>query len=370
MNIWREPRGSGAKKRYIVRVRYHDGQKATLQAGFVRAADADAYILEARRKASLGSLHTEKAETFGKFVGILAGEKVVLIETPETWLGRRKLEVAAETYATEASIMRVHLAHLAPIPVDQLSYRLLEDAVTTIAAKHPRTAQKAAQKLRDILKSAQRRGQPIQVEALNVPTPNHSAKSKGFLTRAQVELLATVPFEKRLDVTGRIIRFASLTGLRIGELVALRHANLALGKSAVIVDLEDTKTKKHKRRVPLVGEARGLIVTDIGPLFPAARGGPWGKQNFYNRQFLPALRAAQEADPSFPTITFHDLRHTFASWMIQTGVHPKVLQTLLGHSSIEITMDTYGHLFPGADTDAITVFETWLAGNADATAQG
>jgi integrase len=45
----------------------------------------------------------------------------------------------------------------------------------------------------------------------------------------------------------------------------------------------------------------------------------------------------------------HDLRHTPASWLIASGEHPKVIQTHLGHSSIQVTIDRYGHLMDGLD---------------------
>ncbi len=48
-------------------------------------------------------------------------------------------------------------------------------------------------------------------------------------------------------------------------------------------------------------------------------------------------------------IRFHDLRHTFISLSIEQGAHPKYIQEQAGHSSIQVTMDTYGHLFPNRD---------------------
>jgi integrase len=48
-----------------------------------------------------------------------------------------------------------------------------------------------------------------------------------------------------------------------------------------------------------------------------------------------------------PVIRFHDLRHTHASLMLRSGVHPKVVQERLGHSSIAITLDIYSHVAPG-----------------------
>jgi len=65
-----------------------------------------------------------------------------------------------------------------------------------------------------------------------------------------------------------------------------------------------------------------------------------------------------------PAVRFYDLRHTHASLLIAQGVHPKMIAERLGHSSITLTMDTYGHLFPGADKEAANHMDTiFSAGN-------
>ena len=78
------------------------------------------------------------------------------------------------------------------------------------------------------------------------------------------------------------------------------------------------------------------------------------------------LRAAQVAagmGSKYPG--FHCLRHFFASWCIDRGLHPKVIQERLGHSSITLTFDVYGHLFPRTDDTAEQdAAELLLAGNA------
>ena len=51
-------------------------------------------------------------------------------------------------------------------------------------------------------------------------------------------------------------------------------------------------------------------------------------------------------------LRFHDLRHSFASFMLAAGEHPKVVQAALGHASIQVTMDVYGHLLPGVGRGA------------------
>ncbi len=55
--------------------------------------------------------------------------------------------------------------------------------------------------------------------------------------------------------------------------------------------------------------------------------------------------------PTKPKYGLHALRHFYASWIIEQGFSPKKCQTLLGHSSIQMTFDTYGHLFPDPKED-------------------
>ena len=71
------------------------------------------------------------------------------------------------------------------------------------------------------------------------------------------------------------------------------------------------------------------------------------RTNFRRRTWLPAVRASI-GEP----LRFHDLRHTHAAMLIAQGEHPKVIQLRLGHSSIQVTLDTYGHLFEGLDEAA------------------
>jgi len=52
-------------------------------------------------------------------------------------------------------------------------------------------------------------------------------------------------------------------------------------------------------------------------------------------------------------IDFHSLRHTCGAWLAMTGAHPNVVQQVMRHQSITLTMDTYGHLFPGQEADAV-----------------
>lgn len=70
--------------------------------------------------------------------------------------------------------------------------------------------------------------------------------------------------------------------------------------------------------------------------------------NTLRQQFQALLRKAE-----FPAIRFHDLRHSVATLLLSSGVHPKVVQGILGHSQISMTMDIYSHVLPTMHQDAM-----------------
>jgi len=59
-------------------------------------------------------------------------------------------------------------------------------------------------------------------------------------------------------------------------------------------------------------------------------------------------------------VRFHDLRHTFASIMLAAGVNPKIVADALGHASVSFTLDTYSHVIPGLQAEAVAKFESYL----------
>jgi integrase len=73
-----------------------------------------------------------------------------------------------------------------------------------------------------------------------------------------------------------------------------------------------------------------------------------------------AVKRCRKADPEFPRITAHGLRHTAASLAISAGANPKVVQRMLGHASAAMTLDVYADLFDSdLDEVAVTVSKMW-----------
>jgi integrase len=95
------------------------------------------------------------------------------------------------------------------------------------------------------------------------------------------------------------------------------------------------------RKDQLEEKLRAMAYEDSGLVFATGKGTPQDAQNVINRHFKPLLK--QE---DLPLIRWHDLRHTCATLLLGRGVHPKLVQHLLGHASIAMTLDRYSHWIP------------------------
>jgi len=91
----------------------------------------------------------------------------------------------------------------------------------------------------------------------------------------------------------------------------------------------------------------------LGLVFPSETGGPLDSRNVYHRDFLPCLQAA-----GLRRVTFHALRHSFASHLIQRGASLAYVREQLGHSSIAVTVNFYGHLEPGRNIEWVDALGT------------
>lgn len=97
-------------------------------------------------------------------------------------------------------------------------------------------------------------------------------------------------------------------------------------------------------------------------VFLTVQGKPVDGDNLRSRVFYPLLERA-----GLRRVRLHDLRHTFASLLIQQGESLAYVREQLGHSSIQVTVDVYGHLIPGANRAAVDRLDTQPARNPGAT---
>jgi integrase len=190
----------------------------------------------------------------------------------------------------------------------------------------------------------------IGVRLLRLPR-----REMSFLSAEQVRDLAEATGEYRT-----LVYVLAYGGLRWGEAVAIRRrrCDLLRGRIEVAESLAEvgaqlhfghTKTYQARMvtlprflRTMLSRHLEGVPTKPEALVFTAPGGGPLRLTNFRRRVWVPALRAARLPE----RFRIHDLRHTCASLLIAQGEYPKAIQEHLGHSSIQVTMDRYGHLFP------------------------
>jgi len=113
---------------------------------------------------------------------------------------------------------------------------------------------------------------------------------------------------------------------------------------------------EERRRVVEMRALAGSTWHEHGLAFPSEAGTPLDERNVLRR--FQAICVAND----LPKLRLYDLRHTHASLLINEGVHPKKISERLGHSSIKLTMDTYGHLFEGSDHDSAEKMERLFGG--------
>ncbi|HET7128644.1 MAG TPA: site-specific integrase [Gaiellaceae bacterium] len=162
---------------------------------------------------------------------------------------------------------------------------------------------------------------------------------------------------------------AFYAGLRLGELLALRDEDVDLDAGVIRVERSwdphvgviEPKSRAGRRAVPIVAAlrphlaARKLRRPGSGSFFLGDHERPFNRNALVNR----ANRAWEHAGLS--PIGLHECRHTFASILIAAGVNAKALSTYVGHSSIQITLDRYGHLMPGNEDVAVALVDAYLA---------
>jgi integrase len=169
---------------------------------------------------------------------------------------------------------------------------------------------------------------------------------------------------------------ALYAGLRRGELRALRWDDVDLEANVIRVarswDDEvgpiEPKSRAGVRTVPIAQVLRALLVEHRlrrgGHGEDLVFGSPGGRAfepSSVRRRAMTAWKNAKLAP-----IGLHECRHTFASLMIAAGVNAKALQTYMGHSSVTITFDRYGHLMPGNEGQAASLLDDYLAAAAKA----
>jgi integrase len=346
---------------------------------FKKKKDADAYAQQVGVDIRAGT-HTPVSKS------------ITVAKAAEDWIK------SVETDKREASTIAQYRQHARHI-TERIGGRKLANLTTPglnalrdelLESMSRAMARKVLSSLKSLLRDAQRRGNVAQNVALAVKIKANPRDKRKL--EIGVDIPSRDEIKAILAVAGKsrpLLLTAIFAGLRSSELRGLRWSDVDL-KAAVLhvrqrADrygaIGNPKSKAGHRAIPLAPQVVQALrewklqcSKGTGLVFPAASGDDVALHNNTVRAFTAAVRAAgvvgKDGKPKYSGL--HALRHFYASWCINPrergglGLPAKVVQQLLGHSSIVMTMDTYGHLFP-ADDDVRTRLAESAGALLDAT---
>lgn len=236
------------------------------------------------------------------------------------------------------------------------------------------TIRNALMPLRVIFRRAIQDGEVMvnPCESLRLPAVR-SRRERIASPEEAAELLTALPADIRA-----VFACAFYAGLRSGELRALRWEDVDLAAGLIRVErsmdhsgmLVEPKSRSGKRRVPIVGALRDLLLEhkaatwSEGYVLGAGPARPFTPSNIHRRAKIAWAKAnhdrAERKEPELAPIGLHEARHTFASLLIAAAVNAKAMTTFMGHASIQTTFDLYGHLMPGSEAEATVLLDDYL----------
>ena len=322
-------------------------------------------------------------------------KEITFAEFAETYLAKR-LSIRGSTSSSYGSVIRHHLVpYFGKLKIRDIRLKVVEGFVAEFEGT---LSSKTLHNFLTLLK------------VMLVGKKGSSAIKQGYIHHDPTQGLELPPMEDRTivpptqDLVWKLINVATFfgqnadamihlgafTGLRRGELLALQFTDIDWSNKEIIVtkaltrfpakdgvhrwrwEIGPPKTKRSVRRVVLSDDIllyltrmRKSAPNPIGLLLPDKNGKP------LDPDFFDSLFAKIKKTAGLKEIRFHDLRHFFASLLISQGFSPKYVCDQLGHSSIQMTFDTYGHLFPKAKEEASAKLEEAIRkGRKEAIASG
>ena len=240
----------------------------------------------------------------------------------------------------------------------------LQDMADRLSANghSPSTIRNTLLPLRAIYRRAHSRGEIAINPTVKLALPAvRQRRERVARPEEAAALIAALPLNERA-----LWATAFYAGLRLGELQALDWTHVDLDSNLIHVERSwdrntgfiEPKSRSGKRRVPITNTLRQHLLSHRlqqgtggrGLVFPNHKGDRPANPTTIT---LRARKAWNQADLS--PLTLHECRHTYAAYMIAAGINTKALSTYMGHASITITLDRYGHLLPGNEHQAATL---------------
>lgn len=302
------------------------------------------------------------------------------------------LTVTLDGYETYAK----HLlgTELAKTPLGEVTSRQLqewENNLSVVDGLQPTTVAHIHAFMRQVFRHAMRIGDLRSDPYVAVHAPRRSKKPINSLDKAGVVKLNEKLYQRGLDDFTVAVRLALMTGMRQGEVCALRwldvdldggyiHVNHALSRSKGAYAFEDPKTEKSRRTIPIGDELRSVLKAWKANQHyeMAALDLPWTDELFVigspvEKKWKSPMVLGQEWRSFAKTekitgtqgerLNFHGLRHTFATLAIASGVDVKTVSALLGHANASMTLNVYADALDKSKQEGMRLIEEIISGS-------
>lgn len=340
----------GVTKRWKARI--VDSESTERAKVFEVKKEADAWVRE-----QLAAVHA------GVYVDPKRG-RITVGDVYEVW-SEGQGHLAKKTKQTRTTAWNVHVSpRWASVPIGDVRTPAVRSWVTGMVKDGigVATIENSFRLLSNIVGAAVEEGRLAKNTCEGVKLPKRLHADRGYLTHGQVLALAA-----NCERDGLVVEFLSYTGLRWGEMAALRVQDFDMLRRRVSVHRNVVEVNGLDWRTPKTWERRSVrFPADVSERLAAAmegkprgdlvfqdlRGGVLRNSNWRSRVFAPALVKCQKSDADMPTITPRDLRHTAASLAVSAGANVLGVQRMLGHKNAAMTLNTYADLFD-ADLEAV-----------------
>jgi integrase len=342
-----------------------------------------------KRKDLYGKTRKEVQEKLK--IALREQQQGTLITTPQQtveqfltqWLESHRLAVRIRTYERYEQFVRLHLIpSLGHIKLDKLTVQHVKNLYVTLEKKQlsTTTLNTLHNMLHKALVDAVKWGLLMRNVCDAITAPKRERHEIKPLTMEQAKQLLSAAKGQTLEALWVL---ALTTGMRRGEILALKWQDINFDQAMVQVRRiftrapgrtfieADPKTEKSKRSIMLTSIAldalkvhrrsqletrlqAGSAWKDSDLIFCTSLGTPL-HPNWVLAQFKKLLTRT-----GLPDMRFHDLRHSIATLLLSMGIHPKVVQELLGHNRIQETVDTYSQVLPTIHKEAVKKLEDVL----------